>query len=252
MLTTTLTIMLAGFGLGLLHALDADHVMAISALGNTKPGLARTLRYCLQWAIGHAGVLLISGLCLFGLGLHIPPGLQFVAELAVGVLLIGLGGLFFWQYRQQSLTLSEHSHTLINGDNDVDSAANHNTVITHRHWTIDQPQQASIADAHPRVIDSNKRDNHAPVMVGVIHGLAGSAPALALVPAIAQGQIMAAMAYLLVFSVGVMLSMLIFGFGLGAVQTHLQKQYTRLFHWHRHLIASGSIGIGGYWLLQAL
>ena len=89
-------------------------------------------------------------------------------------------------------------------------------------------------------------------MVGVVHGLAGSAPALALVPAVAQGQMMSAMLYLLVFSIGVMLSMLVFGLGFGALQRRLKERHARLFNWHRHIIATGSIVIGGYWLHQAL
>jgi nickel/cobalt exporter len=230
MLSGSIAIIGVGFALGLMHALDADHVMAVSALGNRKPGLFRVVRFCLHWALGHAGVLLLSGMLLFGLGVHLPESLQHSAEWLVGVLLIVLGLSCFWQFRRQRLSIEEHTH---------DSG-------THRHWHIEGD---ATLDGHG---NRHGKEAHAPVMVGVVHGLAGSAPALALVPAVAQGQVLAALVYLLVFSLGVMLSMLVFGLGFGALQQHLKARHARLFNWHRHVIAAGSVLVGGYWLSQAM
>ena len=56
------SLLLTGLGLGLLHALDADHVMAVSALSNRKPSLQRTLKFSANWAIGHGSVLIMLGL----------------------------------------------------------------------------------------------------------------------------------------------------------------------------------------------
>ena len=53
------TLLMTGLGLGLLHALDADHVMAVSALSNRKPDFKRTLKFSASWAIGHGSVLII-------------------------------------------------------------------------------------------------------------------------------------------------------------------------------------------------
>ena len=89
-------------------------------------------------------------------------------------------------------------------------------------------------------------------MVGMLHGLAGSASALALVPVIAHGQLVVAVAYLLVFSMGVLLSMLCFGLGLGIVQRKLQHLSESLFKWNQYLIASASVILGGYWLSQVV
>ena len=46
------------FGLGLLHALDADHIAAVSGLTGHRPSLKNSLRFCLRWAIGHGSVLI--------------------------------------------------------------------------------------------------------------------------------------------------------------------------------------------------
>lgn len=230
MLVGSFSIIALGFGLGLMHALDADHVMAVSSLSNNKPGFFRTLRFCLNWALGHAGVLLFCGVLLFGFGLQLSPFLVYAAEVSVGILLVVLGLLCFWQIGRRRLSLVEHSH----GE------------LVHRHWRVVGD------DTHQQSNARSGIENHTPVMVGVLHGLAGSAPALALVPALAQGQVFSALCYLLVFSLGVMLSMLFFGFGFAAVQRKIQTRYVRLFQWQRYFIASCSIAVGGFWIAQAL
>ena len=85
-----------GFTLGLLHAFDADHVMAVSALSTEKPSVKRTLRFSANWALGHSGVLIASGLLLFGLGLSLPEPLQIAAEASVGIMLIALGACLLY------------------------------------------------------------------------------------------------------------------------------------------------------------
>jgi sulfite exporter TauE/SafE len=229
MIIEALPIVALGFSLGLMHALDADHVMAVSALSNSKPSLKTSLLFCSNWALGHAGVLLLSGVLLFGLGLHLPEEFIYLAEVSVGLILIILGLLFFWRIKSQAIRLDEHHH----GE------------VVHRHW--------HAAD-HSNALSNGASVNqaHKPVMVGMLHGFAGSAPALALVPAVSQGNLSLSLAYLAVFSLGVMLSMLLFGLGLGCLQQHLQQRYVRLFNWHRYIIASLSVMVGSYWLVNAI
>lgn len=72
---------------------------------------------------------------------------------------------------------------------------------------------------------------------------------MALIPAMAQGQVGAAFGYLMVFSIGVMLSMIAFGLSWGSL---LQRLNERLLDWNRRLVATSSIIIGSYWLSQAI
>jgi nickel/cobalt exporter len=217
-----------GFALGLVHALDADHIMAVSVLSNLRPGFARTLRYCANWALGHGCVLLISGLLLFGLGIGIPDSLIHFAEIMVGVFLIAMGIFCFWRFRRQRISLVEHHH----GD------------LKHRHWQLENDQNHAGLNA-------GNRKAHAPVMIGILHGFAGSAPALALVPVVAHGNVWSALAYLALFSIGVMLAMLLFGFGFGSAQKYIGQQSVQLMNYLRHVIAFSSVAVGGYWLSQA-
>jgi sulfite exporter TauE/SafE len=72
------------------------------------------------------------------------------------------------------------------------------------------------------------------------------------VPVVAHGNLWSALAYLLLFSFGVILAMLTFGLGLGAAQSYLNQQSVHLMNRLRHLIAFCSVAVGGYWLSQAL
>ena len=220
MLIESLPLLFLGFGLGFMHALDADHVMAVTMLSNQKPGFRRSLFHSAHWALGHGGVLLLAGALLFGLGIMIPEPLQAIAEASVGVLLIVLGFLCFKQFHQDKIRLSAHRH----GD------------VVHTHWHKE-----------------NQNDHaHKPVFIGALHGLAGSAPALALIPAVSSGQLSLAMTYLMLFSVGVMMSMLAFGIGFGYMQSFLADRYQRMHHISRHILAAVSVLLGGFWLVQAL
>ena len=225
MLAEILPILLMGFGLGLAHALDADHIMAVTALHNAqsnKPNVLRVLGYCAYWAAGHGAVLLMAGLLLFGVGMALPEWAQKTAEVSVGVLLIILGFVFFFKVNREKIAMERHTH----GD------------VEHIHWH--KPDHAE------------GKGSHKPVMVGVLHGLAGSAPALAVIPAVAAGELSIALGYLVLFSIGVMLSMLAFGLGLGSLQQFLLARFQWLSQLSRHLIAGLSVLMGSYWIFQAV
>ncbi len=228
MIDESLALISIGFTLGLVHALDADHVMAVSVLSNSRPGFIRTIGFCANWALGHGGVLMASGLLLFGLGIGIPAALGQLAEIFVGLFLIAMGLICLWRFRRERISLSEHHHGL----------------IVHRHWHIEGDA------AHDGASANDPHKGHAPVMVGIMHGLAGSAPALALVPVVANGDLLVAMFYLALFSIGVMLAMLTFGMGFGATQRFLQQRYLWVFNYFRNFIAISSVLVGGYWLVR--
>jgi ABC-type nickel/cobalt efflux system permease component RcnA len=239
------SLLITGLGLGLLHALDADHVMAVSALSNRKPSLKRTLKFSANWAVGHGSVLIVLGLLFFGLGVALPEAVQQIAESSVGVLLIVLGLSCFWQFHKEKIVLNKHTHEHSQGSIEhthlhvADHAKNHNI----HHSNNDGSKQES-----PQQV----KEAHTPVMVGILHGLAGSAPALALIPAMMQTSLSEAMGYLVLFSAGVLFSMVAFGLSFGLVQKKLQQKSVRVFNWSRKVIASAAVGIGFYWLSQAL
>jgi nickel/cobalt exporter len=235
-----LPLLLLGLGLGLLHSLDADHVMAVSVLNNQNPSFSRTISFALYWALGHGGVLLCGGLLLFGLGISIPERFSFMAEVGVALLLIGLGAYLIWQLRRRRVRIKQHRH----GD------------IVHTHLHIEGHIEGHIDGHTDEHVDSTPAPasvtGHRPVMVGVLHGFAGSAPALALIPAVASGKLMVAMTYLVLFSLGVIISMVAFGIGFTTIQTFLYHRYQSIFQWVRGLLAVSAIIAGSALLLRTL
>ena len=225
--SSTSSLLALGFALGSMHALDADHVMAITALNNNKQvNNWRILRFAMTWAIGHGAVLLTAGLLLWGFGWAIPETLQVVAELSIGVLLIGAGAWFFLKAYQQRLSLASHHHG----------------GIQHSHW-----HHAGDANS-----EGHGERDHQPLLVGLVHGLAGSAPALALVPAFTENGDWPAFSYLLLFSLGVMFAMVVACMSWRSVQNVLQKSHRRVYFWSRQLVAASAMLMGFYWLGQAV
>ena len=83
----------------------------------------------------------------------------------------------------------------------------------------------------------------------MIHGLAGSAPVLAILPMLGSAQATIGLAYLTLFSLGVMLSMVVFGLLFGRLQFWLMRFGNHAFQLARLVLAVCSIGFGSYWLL---
>ncbi|WP_295495238.1 hypothetical protein [Sphingorhabdus sp. EL138] len=87
-----LTVLVAGLGMGILHAFDPDHVMTMSSLGARPDARGATKRYAFSWGIGHGGILVIAALALLLFKTPLPETLPTGAERIVGVILIAAGG----------------------------------------------------------------------------------------------------------------------------------------------------------------
>lgn len=184
------------FGLGLVHALDADHILAVSALSANSTGAGRSVRYAFRWASGH-GLMLLAIVVPWKLfGLQIPVAYSGLAEQLVGLVLILLGGLVIYRLRRQKLHLHFHSHA---------------GMLPHAHW-------------HPRSNGNETAQHsheHKAYLIGGLHGLAGSAPLLALIPISQTAPVALAVSYLLIFSAGVFIAMICFGGVFGNTLTRL-------------------------------
>jgi sulfite exporter TauE/SafE len=206
----------ASFVFGLIHALDADHVVAVSSLAGHQRNWRAGILYAFRWALGHGGVLLAVAVAALCFRWQLPAAAGVIAEKLVGVILIVTGVSLLWRVYRQGVQLRPHRH----GD------------VVHAH----------LATAGQPVMH-----DHRPILVGIVHGLAGSGPALALIPATLQ-QPLTGVAYLLVFSVGVLAGMVSFGVLLSGGQRFLQTRGSRLFTGWQSLLGIGAIVLGGVWL----
>ena len=229
-------IFLLAFGAGIVHALDADHVMAVTAIASKKLGMKAIVQLCLKWSLGHGAVLLIIGGGIFIFGLNIPHELSQYAEKGVAVLLIAIGA---WILRDLYKARAHvHFH-------------HHEGLANHAHWHVKEINENKVRQNDSKIqtgaSDIEHKHDHKAVMVGVLHGFAGLAPLLAIIP-MANQPAWLGVVYLLVFSLGVFLSMLIFGGLLGQLLERLQGYGVISMNLIRGLIGLASIGLGLAWL----
>ncbi|MFL5608344.1 MAG: high-affinity nickel-transport family protein [Gemmatimonadaceae bacterium] len=94
MLTALLTILALGFLLGMRHATDPDHVVAVTTIVSQQRSLARAARTGVLWGVGHTATILLVGGAIIMLKVQlsgIPPRLGLSLEFAVAVMLVVLG-----------------------------------------------------------------------------------------------------------------------------------------------------------------
>ena len=89
-----------GFGLGLRHATDADHLAAIGTLLDREPTPRRAARLAAVWGLGHSLTFLGLGLIVVLFGVRVPPSFERATEGAVAAMLIGLGALTLVRVRR--------------------------------------------------------------------------------------------------------------------------------------------------------
>ena len=205
-----LSILALGFLLGARHALDADHVVAISTIATENRSLWRSCAIGFCWGVGHTMVLLIAGLAVLGFRLTISEDWAKLFEAGVGVMLIGLGlsvGLTLWRER-----LHVHAHTHSDGTGHLHMHS-HRDGLHHAHLHRFRLEYKALA-------------------IGMVHGLAGSAAVLLLILSTIHS-FTDGLVYLLVFGVGSIAGMVLLGavlcvpFALTSehlVRTHLALQ----------------------------
>ena len=86
-----LTAVMLGFVLGLRHAFDPDHVLAVSTIVTRHRSLWTASGIGVSWGIGHGATILAIGFLVIALQVAIPPEFARAMELGVGVLLVLLG-----------------------------------------------------------------------------------------------------------------------------------------------------------------
>jgi high-affinity nickel permease len=177
-----------GFLLGMQHALEADHIAAISSVAARRSGIGDIVKHGLTWGVGHTLTLFVFAGAALLLGHAIPQSVARPLETAVGIMLVGLGAHVLWQLWRDRVHFHKHHH----GDGTVHFHA-------HSHSGEIMPHARS---AHLHVHGFRWRT----LLVGLMHGMAGSAALLVL--AVSQASSPAAgLGYIALFGVGSMIGM---------------------------------------------
>jgi high-affinity nickel-transport protein len=233
-----LTVVLLGFFLGMRHATDADHVIAVTTIVSRQRSIAGAALVGMLWGVGHTLTILVVGGAIVAFGVVIPPRLGLGMEFGVALMLIALGVLSLTgplRGLRGTGAADRHSHPHAHGDY-VHTHPHGHTNATHGHAESRTPQARLDRWLGGLGLYQAAR----PVVVGLVHGLAGSAAVALLVLATIRDPLWA-LAYLLVFGLGT-----IAGMALVTLAVALPFAYTagRSAAFHRALAtASGLLSL---------
>ena len=208
-----------GFLLGMQHALEADHIAAVSSIAARRSHVGDIVKHGLTWGLGHTLTLFVFAGAAILLGHAIPDSLSRPIEGAVGIMLVGLGAHVLWRLWRDRVHFHRHGH----GDG---------TVHLHVH-------------SHAGETTAHRRDAHAhdhgfrwrTLLVGLMHGMAGSAALLMLTVSQASSPAVG-LGYVALFGIGSMI-------GMGVLSTIIAVPLAvsaRWLTWANHGL-QGAVGI---------
>jgi high-affinity nickel permease len=218
-------ILILGFFLGMRHATDPDHVVAVMTIVTKQRGVAKAGVIGALWGMGHTLTIFLVGAAIILFKVAIPPRLGLSMEFAVGLMLIVLGvlnltGVLGWLQRRfiPSLRTSKA----------VVEAKTGPTASSTGNWLERQLRELGLYNALR------------PLVIGTVHGLAGSA-AVAILVMTTIADPWWAIAYLLLFGLGTVA-------GMAAMTTAMALPivYTgrKMFRWSQALtVGSGVLSV---------
>lgn len=178
----SITLLGFGFVLGLKHALDADHVVAVSTLVTQTKNLKKSSLFGAIWGLGHTTTLLLVGFLILTFKLSFPEKLTLLFEFLVGIVLVILGIGVLRKVIKSKIHFHGHKHG----------------GVVHIHF-----HSHKGSSSHSNHTHHYKKS----FVVGVVHGLAGSAALMLLVLTTVKS-IFQGLLYIIIFDIGSILGML--------------------------------------------
>jgi len=194
-------VLLIGFVFGLYHAIEADHLAAVSAIVSEQKNILTASIIGGFWGLGHTISLFVVGALVIFVKLQISESTEGIFEGVVGIMLVVLG-----LNAVRKIFTAERVH--------VHTHEHDGHLHAHPHIHHDEKVEASHHRFAPRS-----------VLVGMVHGLAGSAGLMLLVlPTISSTAI--ALLYILIFGVGSIAGMMLMSVLLGLPLYYTAERFT--------------------------
>lgn len=245
------SIIALGFFLGMRHATDPDHVIAVTTIVSRERKFVKSAWIGAVWGIGHTLTIFVVGAAIIlldlvvperGTGsaqLHISPRIGLAMDLAVAIMLIVLGVMNVRRFSRWVPSVTSdavvHSHSHSHGDY-VHSHPHSHQLDSHPHAA----NETLLARIDQLLLRFRSYGLIRPLIIGIVHGLSGSAAvALLVVPIIRDPRW--SVAYLLVFGVGTIIGMMLVTFTIASA-FHVVRGGQQFFR--RLALASGLLSLG--------
>ncbi|MFN6962400.1 MAG: urease accessory protein [Pyrinomonadaceae bacterium] len=225
---STFAILAIGFVLGLQHATDADHLAAVSTIVSEKKGLLTSSLVGGLWGLGHTISLFAVGVLVVFLKLQISETVESRLEAAVGAMLVLLGANALRKlFRARQIHLHTHEHD------------------GHLHSHIHTHTKSDAADG------PHHRFSPRSFVIGMIHGLAGSAALMLLVVPTIDSQAVA-LVYILIFGIGSIGGMMAMSFLIGLPFHFTAGRFDVLNRGIRLVAGLFSLGLGALMVYEKM
>ncbi len=238
--------------LGFLHALEIDHLLAVTTFVSRRPALATAVRFGLKWGVGHSLAVLVLGGILLATGIQWPDRWNGYGEAAVGVMLVGLG---IWSLRAtRNLHLhpaaadADHLHLHTHAVGQSDGL----TVGPMDGQTVRRSDRPTLSHIHPGPHSHAHSHARGITLVGLAHGLAGTSAVVALVPVTMVGRAAVGIAYLVAFGLGVTVAMTLFASGAALALRQATGQSLGLGRRVSTGVGWAGVAVGVWWLVRAM
>jgi hypothetical protein len=238
---TVLSLTLLGFFLGMRHATDPDHVIAVSTIVTRQPTIRASLVIGSLWGVGHTLTIVAVGGALVLFSIEIPPRLGLTMEMGVALMLIVLGmwnlaGFFdhIRGLRSPAGVGSGHAHS---HGGFVHSHMPGSVSDQHDHGTDQTPV---VAWLDRRLGGLNAYQILRPLFIGLVHGLAGSAAVALLVLALIKNPWWA-IVYLVLFGIGTIAGMMLITAAIGGLLVYASSRSYRV---ERLRVVAGLVSVG--------
>jgi len=219
-------ILLMGFLLGMRHALESDHVAAVASLVTKSPSMRESIRMGSMWGLGHTVTLFVFGSAVMLLDQMIPERMAMMLEFTVGLMLVALGIDVIRRFMRERVHFHAHHHA-------------DGTLHFHAHGHPDEIHHASDSHLHKHT----ERLPLRALLVGIMHGMAGSAALIILTLQTVQSFTIG-MTYIALFGLGSIGGMAALSMIIMLPLRHSANRYARLHQYLQLGIGAATITLG--------
>jgi ABC-type nickel/cobalt efflux system permease component RcnA len=231
-----LAVLSIGLVFGLKHATEVDHVVAITTIVSRHKNVFRSAIVGALWGAGHTASLLIIGVVVLSLRVAIPETVSGWLEFGVALMIIGLGVSALWRATRTNNELHVHQHS--------HDGLSHTHVHFHEHENKHSPS-SHVSHSH-----AVSRVGWKPVLVGMMHGLAGSG-ALTLLVLTQISSPLLGILYVAIFGLGSIVGMLLMSGLIGLPFAFTSGKLTHVHQGLQTLAAVLSICFGVWYAFKA-